>query len=204
MLEVDELMDKHGGRGLGTGLITLILGGVVLWVGKTTFEHAGQLAGIRNQVEGLDNQHYAFRDRYDELVSSISERTNSRFTREDAEKLTWHVKDLEIEHDTLKDEIHRSFGGLRLQVASLETQSRIAGTTGFQTVSGVSLTSDFVSAQLVIHRLQGEISNLRAEVDRLHRMVGYNRGQIQYPVEVTQPVRILPTSAQFPVRIIQR
>ena len=44
MTHGENLLAESLRGGLGTGLTTLILGAIILWVGKTTFEHAGQLA----------------------------------------------------------------------------------------------------------------------------------------------------------------
>ena len=50
MTHGENLIAESLRGGLGTGLTTLILGAIILWVGKTTFEHAGQLAGVEHRL----------------------------------------------------------------------------------------------------------------------------------------------------------
>ena len=38
------------------GLMNIILGALILWVGQTTFEHAGQLASVDKRFEGVGHQ----------------------------------------------------------------------------------------------------------------------------------------------------
>ena len=93
---VPEVVDRLGG-----GLVSIVLGALILWVGQTTFQHAGQLATVEKQFDGLDHRfntvdhqiqsvesrHNDIRERMDNLVADISNRTRSRFTAEDGDKL---------------------------------------------------------------------------------------------------------------------
>ena len=44
-MDTDQIFEGGDRRGFGSGFLTLIMGGVVLWVGKATFEHSGKLTG---------------------------------------------------------------------------------------------------------------------------------------------------------------
>ena len=56
MTHGENLLAESLRGGLGTGLTTLILGAIILWVGKTTFEHAGQLAGVEHRLNSLNGK----------------------------------------------------------------------------------------------------------------------------------------------------
>ena len=65
---VPEVVDRLGG-----GLINLVLGALILWVGQTTFRHAGLLASVDQKFEGVGNQFDAVDQRHDtgDLYASV-------------------------------------------------------------------------------------------------------------------------------------
>lgn len=87
MIKSTVLIDEKVKLNLGSGLVTLVIGGGVLRVDKATFEHTGQLAGIQQQLVAMKNQNTVLREHNNEIMNTINERTRSRFTSEDADKL---------------------------------------------------------------------------------------------------------------------
>ena len=52
MMDINEIADNTSSNKIISALVTIILAGF-LWVGKTTFEHVGQVAGLRHEIESL-------------------------------------------------------------------------------------------------------------------------------------------------------
>jgi len=161
-------MDEFGGS-----LVNLLLGAMLLWIGQTTFEHAGQLAGIRQQISAGDSRHDALRQRCDDVVSAVNDRTKSRFTAEDGEKLSRRLNQVEIAQDIFKDKIHERFGALRVQVSALEVQLRTA-------IGSRPEAPD----QNRWAALNAEVASLRREMASLGRALGYGTSTSQ-----SQPVQ---------------
>lgn len=125
---------------LGGSLVNLVLGALILWVAQTTFQHSGELAGADQKYESLQAQHDSVRDRLDSLMHTLNDRTRSRFTREDGEKLAGRVEDATDLVTDLERRFADSLTDLRLKVIALQTQ-------------GVD---------------QRELGRLRTDVERLH------------------------------------
>lgn len=186
MFDADTLLDPRGGKSnFGTGLITLILGGVVLWVGKATYEHAGQLAGVQQQLQSTRTQNQSLRALYDEMTTMMNDRTKSRFTREDAEKLAWRLKDVEIAHDSFKDRIYDDLMALQIKIAGRDATVRGNQSSNGQVVNATGNSFDPGVAR-VVNDLQAEVHFLRSEIGRLNRLIGFNRSQIRQPSESLQ------------------
>ena len=103
---------------IGGSLVNIVLGAVILWVGQTTFHHAGLLASVNKQFDNVENQfgavssrHDLLRQRVEEIQTDIQIRTSSRFKREDGEKL-----------DTRIREIADRLTSVQLKVMALESQ----------------------------------------------------------------------------------
>ena len=105
--QVPDLLTSDGDRRIvGSGLIQLVLGAVILWVGQTTFEHAGTLAGIQNQVSSLNEHYDKLTAQHNRALQQLAERTRSRFTREDAEKIVQRFEALAVAVNDLKIQVH--------------------------------------------------------------------------------------------------
>lgn len=106
---------------LGSGLINVVLGALILWVAQTTFQHSGQLAGTDQKYESLQTQHDSVRDRLDSLMHALNDRTRSRFTREDGERLASRIDESSDAVALLERRIGGTVTDLRLQVIALQT-----------------------------------------------------------------------------------
>lgn len=129
---------------LGGSLINVVLGALILWVAQTTFQHSGELAGVDQKFEGLQTQHDSVRDRLDGLMQSLNERTRSRFTREDGDKMIGRIEEVSGTVDDLERRLADRVTELQLKVIALQTR-------------GVD---------------QRELSLLRTDLARLHASLG--------------------------------
>ena len=53
-------------------LIPLILGGIVLWVGQTTFQHNGLISGLQHQIKAVDDRNEARSPAFCELTVKVN------------------------------------------------------------------------------------------------------------------------------------
>lgn len=125
---------------LGGSLINVVLGALILWVAQTTFQHSGELAGTDQKYENLQAQYESQRNRLDTLMNTLQDRTRSRFTREDGDKLAGRIEDTSELVNSLERRLVETVTELRLQVIALQT-----GGAG-----------------------QRELGRLRTDVERLH------------------------------------
>lgn len=125
---------------LGSGLVNVILGALILWVAQTTFQHSGELAGVDQKFSGLQSQQGSIRDRLDTFMEDLNNRTRSRFTREDGDKMADQIDGMAAKVGDLERRIADRLTELQLKVIALQTQ-------------GVD---------------QRELSGLRTDLARLH------------------------------------
>jgi hypothetical protein len=111
-------------------LVNVVLGALILWVGQTTFRHAGLLASnnerfdsVGLQLNAVDERHERLRVRLEQLVSQISERTRSRFTREDADKLGQIIRGIDDQQAALERQMFERLTSLHLKIIALETRN---------------------------------------------------------------------------------
>lgn len=155
-LEISSEKGSGGGltrSSLGNSLIALVVGAIILWVGQTTFQHSGKLAGVDHQLKAFEDRHTESLERYDELLHVTAERTRSRFTREDGELLLARIKEGERRQRDLNQEILEKLSDARARIAALD----------------VHVTS---KSQVSVNTpLWTEIQLLRAELAHLQRVV---------------------------------
>lgn len=125
---------------LGGSLVNVVLGALILWVAQATFQHSGELAGVDEKFDSLQAQHDNVRDRLDSLMNAVSERTRSRFTAEDGDKLDTRINQTLDTVTNVERRLVERVTELQLKVIALQTQ-------------GVD---------------QRELSRLRTDLERLH------------------------------------
>lgn len=125
---------------LGNGLVNVVLGALILWVAQTTFQHSGTLAGVDQKFDSVTVQQDNLRQRLDNLLADLNNRTRSRFTREDGDKLAAEVEEVSQYVADLERRLADRVTDVRLKLIALQTQ-------------GVD---------------QRELSRLRTDVERLH------------------------------------
>ena len=151
-------MDEFGGS-----VVNVLLGGLLLWVGQTTFEHNGELAGIRQQLEGLNDRHQLQNSRYDRVLESINVRTKGRFTVGDGEKLSKRIDSLQLSAQSGRRQLQDRLAELRVQVSVMEVQMQ---------TSSLPATRPAVNLQLQdITRIRDELNSIRSDMNRLSRTV---------------------------------
>ena len=127
------------------------------------------------------------------MMATMNERTKPRFTREDGEKLMWRVKDIEISQDTFNEKVNHEFGNFRIEMSKLSMQVLPRDKGRFQSVAH-SLEPEADKSAQVIRYLQSEVHHLRAEINRLHRMVTFNRSHSHHPMDSTQAILASPAA----------
>ena len=115
---------------VSSSLVNAILGALILWVGQTTFRHAGLLAsiserfqGVGHQFDAVEQRHESLRLHLEQVVAQIGDRTRSRFTREDAEKIAVRIKEIEGHHTVFEKEMLERLSAVQLKVIALETHN---------------------------------------------------------------------------------
>ena len=170
-----NLMDEFGGS-----VVNVLLGGLLLWVGQTTFEHNGELAGIRQQLEGLNDRHQLQNSRYDRVLESINVRTKGRFTVSDGEKLSQRIDSLQLSAQSGRRQLQDRLAKLHVQVSVMEVQMQ---------TSSHPATRPAVNQQLQdITRIRDELNSIRSDMNRLTRTVGavyQNEPRYNLPPAVT-------------------
>lgn len=193
-MDVSQIVESTSSGKVGSALITIILAGF-LWVGKTTFEHVGQVAGMRHQLDSSQQSDSSLRSQYDEIVAMLNERTKSRFTREDADKLELQIRCVEATQVALKERFLLDNANLKIEIAS------IAATPAPSTNAlGVppAYQESVVAAQR-IRQLQSEIAGLHTELVRLQRHVGLSRVSQPSAFETPRTLIAQPDLDRIPV-----
>lgn len=173
-MDVGQIVENTPSGKIGSALVTIILAGF-LWVGKTTFEHVGQVAGIRHQLDSTHQSDTLLRGQYDEIVSMLNERTKSRFTREDADKLVLYIKEVESAQIALKDRFLEDHADLKIEIANITVKpAPVTNVQGIPPLYHNAVASSVVAGQR-IQQLEGQIASLQSELARLQRHVGVSR-----------------------------
>ncbi len=116
---------------LGSSLTSAILGALILWVGQTTFRHAGILAGIdekivaiNRQFSTVDQRQEGLRKWLENMVSDIKDNNRSQFTQADGDKLATIVRQAEQASADLERRFSERLAALDVKLTVLETSHR--------------------------------------------------------------------------------
>jgi hypothetical protein len=116
---------------LGSSLTSAILGALILWVGQTTFRHAGILAGIdekivaiNKQFSAVDQRQESMRKWLENMVSDIKDSNRSQFTQTDGDKLASQVREAEQSAAHLERRFAERLSVLDNKLTALETDHR--------------------------------------------------------------------------------
>jgi hypothetical protein len=114
---------------LTSGLINAILGALILWVGQTTFRHAGVLAGMDEKLKGVQHQFEDIEKRCEGLknwlqsaVSDMKDSTRTQFTMKDGDKLVAQVRQAEHVTADLERRFVERLNTLEIKLSMLETR----------------------------------------------------------------------------------
>ncbi len=116
---------------IGGSLLNLILGGVILWVGQTTFRHSGILASVdekfmatTQQFNDVDRRLESVKKWIESAVTDLKDSTRSQFTLRDGDKVVAQVRQAEMTTTELERRVVERFSSLESRLAALETQHR--------------------------------------------------------------------------------
>lgn len=114
---------------IGGGLINAILGALILWVGQTTFRHAGILAGVDEKLVGIkqqfadvDKRHESLRKWLENVVTDMKDSARSQFTAKDGDKLVAQVRQSELYAAELERRFAERLGALDVKLTALEAR----------------------------------------------------------------------------------
>ena len=116
---------------LGSSLTSAILGALILWVGQTTFRHAGILASMDEKISAINKQFTVVDQRQDGLrkwlesmVSDLKDNNRSQFTQADGDKLANQVRQAEHSAADLERRFADRISALDVKLTALETEHR--------------------------------------------------------------------------------
>lgn len=119
-----ESLDRVGG-----GLVNIILGALILWVGQTTYRHAGQLASIDQKFEGInqqfadvDKQYGSLKSWLEKVVTNIKDNNRSNFTKEDADKLAEQLRKLDVFASNVERRLTDRLTEVEVKLAALDSR----------------------------------------------------------------------------------
>jgi hypothetical protein len=122
---MSETIDRIGGS-----LVNVVLGAVILWVGQTTFRHAGQLASndqkftsIDQQFVDIDKRYESLRSWLDKVVNNIKDDSRSQFTTDDAEKVVEQIRKLDDFGTKVERRLTDRLTDVEIKLAALESRS---------------------------------------------------------------------------------
>jgi uncharacterized protein (DUF885 family) len=114
---------------IGGGLMNIILGALILWVGQTTFQHAGLLAStdekfyaVNQQFADVDKSQESLRRWLEKVVNGIKDEDRTKFTTEDAEKLVEQLRRLDTFASQVERRLTDRLTAVEVKLASVETR----------------------------------------------------------------------------------
>lgn len=134
------------------GLINAILGALILWVGQTTFRHAGILAGVDEKLNGVQHKFDDVEKRQEEtkrwletVISQMKDCDRLAFTTADGDKLFGELRQTEQRAIETERKFIERLSAVELKLVALEAQRQ-----DMQEVSA----------------LKSEVAQLRSELTR--------------------------------------
>jgi hypothetical protein len=116
---------------LSSSLTSAILGALILWVGQTTFRHAGVLASMDEKIVAINKQFSVVDQRQDgmrkwleNMVNDIKDSSRSQFTQADGDKLASQVRQAEQSSTELERRFADRLTALDVKLTTLETEHR--------------------------------------------------------------------------------
>ena len=118
-----DMLEKFGGS-----VMNLVLGALIVWVGQTTFQHAGILAGVSEkfatidkQFADIDKRHESQRKWLESVVTEIKDSNRSQFTAKEGDKLVGQIRLVESSAIDLERQIAQRLSALEIKLTALES-----------------------------------------------------------------------------------
>lgn len=141
---------------LAGGVVNAILGALILWVGQTTFRHAGILAGVdeklnnvQQQFEAVDKRQESMKKWLENVVSDMKDANRAQFTAKDGDKLVAQVRQAEQFTADLERRFAERIAGLELKLATLDAQHQDSQQATALKLEVAQLRSDLARAVAV-------------------------------------------------------
>src|SRR3954452_10958671 len=146
--EARSTMDR-----LTSSLTSAILGALILWVGQTTFRHAGILASmdekivaINKQFSIVDQRQEGIRKWLENTVDDIKDSSRSQFTQADGDKLATQVRQAEQSSTELERRFADRITAVDVKLTALETEHRDSQQVAALKMEIAQLRSDLARA----------------------------------------------------------
>src|SRR5262245_25017982 len=114
---------------VGSSLLNLVLGGVILWVGQTTFRHSGILATVDEKFQSVtqkfgdvDRREEDLRKCLDAAVADWKDTTHYLFTTKDGDKVVTQVRQVESTTEDLERRLVERIGSIETRLSAVETR----------------------------------------------------------------------------------
>jgi hypothetical protein len=111
------------------GVINAILGALILWVGQTTFRHAGILASVdeklntvQHQFEDVEKRQEGHKNWLQNAVTEMKDNSRAQFTAKDGDKLVAQVRQAEQFTADLERRVVERLGAIEVKLSTLETR----------------------------------------------------------------------------------
>jgi hypothetical protein len=148
--EMSSTIDRISGS-----LINAVLGALILWVGQTTFKHAGILAGVDEKIIGIAHKFDDVEKRQESLkkwlenaVNDMKDSTRTQFKLSDGDKLITQVRQAEQFSVELERRFAERISALDVKLAALETHHRDSQEVTALKMEITQLRSDLTRATL--------------------------------------------------------
>lgn len=166
---------------LGGSIMNLVLGALIVWVGQTTFQHAGILATVNEKFDNVDQQfvdvekrHESLKKALDLATADMKELIHLQFTAKEGEKLNTQLRAVERIASKQEQDLAQRIGDLEVRLATLQAYGQ-----SFQQLSA----------------LQAEVTQLRIAMAQTAGMTQDLRYQPATSVS-QQPVYLPPTNSR--------
>ena len=118
-----EALEKIGGS-----VMNLVLGALIVWVGQTTFQHAGVLASvdekfgnITQQFTEVDKRHESMRKWLENVVTEMKDSNRAQFTAKEGDKLVAQIRQVENSALDLERKFADRLSNLEVRLVALQT-----------------------------------------------------------------------------------
>jgi septal ring factor EnvC (AmiA/AmiB activator) len=112
---------------LSGSVINLILGALIVWVGQTTYQHAGVLAGldgkfanIEDNFAAVDKRNEGMRKWLENVVTEMKDTNRLQFTAKEGDKVVAQIRKVEDSTYDLERKLSERLNALEVKIAALE------------------------------------------------------------------------------------
>jgi hypothetical protein len=116
-----ETLEKLGGS-----VMNLVLGALIVWVGQTTFQHAGilasldeKLASVDKNFEEVEKRQEALKKWTDSAITELKDDSRSQFTAKEGDKLVSQIRQVEDATLELERQLDDRLSDLEVRLVSL-------------------------------------------------------------------------------------